>query len=197
MPTGSSENITELLGRWRAGDEAAGEALVREVYPVLQKLAAAQVRRHDGGTLRATEIVNEAYLKLKLQDRVEWQSRAHFFAIAATVMRRVLIDHLRDRQRPMHGGGIRFVPHDSLGEDEQELADDPINWLSLDQALSELEQTLPALAKVVELRLFGGLESEEIAQATGTSTATVGRQWRFAKAWLADRLEIDLDDLGR
>ncbi|MEO6065255.1 MAG: ECF-type sigma factor [Lysobacterales bacterium] len=194
MPAGKSQPITELLGRWRGGDEAAGAALVQEVYPVLQKLAAAQMNRHNSrGTLRATEVVNEAYLRLQQQDKVDWRSRGHFFALAATMMRRVLVDHLRERGRDKRGGGIRFIQPDEMLEEDHDLSGDPIDWLAIDQALVELERSLPAVAKIVELRLFGGLDVGEIAEATGTSPATVGRHWRFAKAWLAEKLEIDID----
>lgn len=194
MPADRSQPITELLGRWRGGDEAAGAALVQEVYPVLQKLAAAQLRRHGSrGTLRATEVVNEAYLRLHQQNKVDWQSRGHFFAIAATIMRRVLVDYLRERGRAKRGGGIRFIPPDQMTDEDHDLSGDPIDWLAVDHALVDLERRLPAVAKIVELRLFGGLAMEEIAEATGTSHATVGRHWRFAKAWLAEKLELDLD----
>jgi len=190
----SLEPITELLGRWRAGDAVAGEALVREVHPFLQELAAAQVRRHGRrGTLRATEVVNEAYLKLQQQNQVDWKSRGHFFAIAATIMRRVLVDYAKERGRDKRGGKIHFIPPEEMADDEHEQAGDPIDWVALDQSLNELERTLPVIAQIVEMRLFAGLSLDEIAETTELSLATVGRHWRFAKAWLAERLEIDAD----
>lgn len=194
MLTRSAQPITQLLGRWRAGDPAAEAELVREVYPVLQRLAARQVQRHgSGSTLRVTEVVNEAYLRLHEQNRVDWQSRGHFFAIAATTMRRVLVDYLRERGSAKRGGGIVFVPEDQVSEWDIDAGADPVDWLAIDQILGELESSLPDVARVVELRLFGGLSVDEITAATGASAATVGRHWRFAKAWLAERLEIDVD----
>ncbi len=196
MPLDKSQNITELLGRWRKGDKAARSELVQEVYPVLQKIAAKQMRLHGSyGTLRATEVVNEAYLRLEDQDRVEWQNRAHFFAIAATVMRRVLVEHLRSRGRAKRGGGIRFIPPDQMTDEDHDLVGDPIDWLALDHALVELERRLPAVARIVEMRLFGGLSVEQMADASGSSPATIGRHWRFAKAWLAKQLDIEVNDV--
>ncbi len=194
MSSDPAQPITELLGRWQAGDPTAEAELVREVYPVLQRLAAMQMRKHGSrSTLRVTEVVNEAYLRLHEQNRIDWQSRGHFFAIAATMMRRVLVDYLRERGSAKRGGGIVFVPEDQVREHDLQSGEDPMDWLAVDQILSELERSLPDVARVVELRLFGGLSVDEITLATGSSSATVGRHWRFAKAWLAERLEVDAD----
>lgn len=183
--------ITELLAHWRQGDRAAGDALASAIYPVLRDLARAQLRRHgDQLTLRATELAHEAYERLLPQAGVDWRNRAHFYAIAATVMRRVVIDYLRMRSADKRGGDVLFVPLQDLGSDEQPAGGDPVDWLAVDQALNELATLDADSARVVEMRLFTGLSVEEIAGVLDSSTATVGRQWRFARTWLADRLGL-------
>jgi RNA polymerase sigma factor (TIGR02999 family) len=183
-------DITQLLAHWRQGDRAAGDALATAIYPVLLDLARGQLRRHGELTLRATELAHEAYARLLPQSGVDWRNRAHFYAIAATVMRRVVIDYLRQRSADKRGGDVLFVPLDDLGRDETPSTGDPVDWLAVDQALNELANLDPDSAKVVEMRLFSGLSVEEIAAVLDSSTATVGRQWRFARTWLADRLGL-------
>lgn len=183
--------ITELLAHWGRGDRAAGDALAQAIYPVLLDLARGQLRRHGGQlTLRPTELAHEAYERLLPQAGLDWRNRAHFYAIAATVMRRVVIDYLRLRSADKRGGDVLFVPLQDLTGEDQPVAGDPVDWLAVDQALNELAALDPDSARVVELRLFSGLSVEEIAAVSGSSTATVGRQWRFARTWLADRLGI-------
>lgn len=183
-------DITQLLAHWREGDRAAGDALATAIYPVLLDLARGQLRRHGELTLRATELAHEAYARLLPQSGVDWRNRAHFYAIAATVMRRVVIDYLRQRSADKRGGDVLFVPLQDLGRDETPAAGDPVDWLAVDQALNELAALDPDSARVVEMRLFSGLSVEEIAAVLDSSTATVGRQWRFARTWLADRLGL-------
>lgn len=179
-----------MLGRWTQGDRSVEASLVADLYPQLRRLAQAQLQRHGGGfTLQATEIANETYLKLAQQSSVDWRNREHFYAIAATVLRRILIDYLRARSSDKRGHHLTAVDLDSLGESEAVVLDDRVDWLSVDQALAELEAEDPACAKVVELKFFGGFNTERIAAVMGTSVATVGRQWRYARAWLAERLE--------
>ncbi len=184
--------ITQLLAEWRAGDRASANRLVAAIYPVLHDLARAQLNRQGAQlTLRATELAHEAYARLMPQAGVAWRNRAHFYAIAATVMRRVLVDHLRERSTEKRGGGSAlFVPIQDLDIGELPAVGDQVDWVAVDQALNELERVDPDCARVVELRLFSGLEIAEIAAALDSSTATVGRQWRFARAWLADRLGV-------
>ena len=187
MPT-SQPAVTELLARWKSGDRAAEAALIEAVYPTLRELALYRVRRHGALTLRATELANEAFTKLVEQRNVGWANRGHFFSIAAKVIRRVAMDYLRSRSRDKRGGGVSFVDIDSLSEAETPTIDESIDWLAIDQALTEFEEFDADCARVVELKFFSGLTTDEIADACETSTATVGRQWRFARAWLAERL---------
>lgn len=184
--------ITRLLSEWRSGDRASANRLATAIYPVLHDLARAQLNRQGAQlTLRATELAHEAYARLMPQADVDWRNRAHFYAIAATVMRRVLVDHLRERSTAKRGGGnALFVPIQDLDVGELPAVGDQVDWVAVDQALSDLEALDPDCARVVELRLYSGLDTAEIAEALGSSTATVGRQWRFARAWLADRLGV-------
>ncbi len=183
--------ITGLLSRWRKGDREAENALVEELYPVLRGLVGAQLRRAPSGlTLSATELVNEAYIRLEKQRKVEWQNRDHFFAITATVVRRVVIDYLRERSAAKRGAGAVMVQWDDLPSGDHSSEGDHIDWLALDQALTRLQELDADCARVVELRLFGGLTTERIAETCASSVATVGRQWRFARTWLAEQLDL-------
>lgn len=186
----SGVEITQLLDRWKDGDRSVENELATRIYPVLRELARAQLRRNRGVlTLRATEMANEAYARLCKQQGVDWKNRDHFYAIAATVMRRVVVDYLRQRGSEKRGGGTLFVAIDDLTPEEMPFQSDAVDWLEVDQAMTELEVADPKCARVVELRLFSGLSIEQIASVCGSSTATVGRQWRFARSWLAERLE--------
>lgn len=188
-------DITQLLGRWSQGDRSVEAALIADIYPQLRRLAEAQLRRHGGGfTLQATEIANETYLKLAQQASVDWRNRDHFQAIAATVLRRILIDYLRARSSDKRGQQLTQVDLDTLSEGEAVVFDDSIDWLGLEGLLQQLEAEDPICAKVVELKFYAGMNTERIAQVMGSSVATVGRQWRYARAWLAERLAPE--DLG-
>jgi RNA polymerase sigma factor (TIGR02999 family) len=181
--------VTALLQEWSRGDREALEKLTPLVYDELRKIAAGYMREErPGHTLQATALVNEAYLRLIGQKRVSWQNRAHFFGIAAQLMRRVLIDHARRRQAAKRGAGsIRLTSSvDVAGSPEQDF-----DLLAVDGALSRLEQLDAPQARIVELRFFGGLTVEETAEVAGISTATVKREWRTARAWL--RHEVGLD----
>lgn len=185
----SQENITELLNAWRQGNRSAEAELMRLVYPILRDLARARVgRMQTGFTLRATELVNEAYTRLVGAD-IDWQSRAHFFAVAARAIRNVVVDYVRSQGAEKRGGDLPFVPLELaasvIGDDTVDLR---VDWLSVHVALDELEALDAEVARVVELKFFSGLTIDEIAAATSTSRATVVRDWRFARAWLADRL---------
>jgi len=182
-------SITEWLGRWRSGDKVAEARLIAAVYPVLRDIARSQVRRHGGAlTLQATELANEAYAKLFRQQVVDWKNRDHFYAVAATVIRRVAVDYLRLRGRDKRGGGLPFLPLDERLPDSAPVIDESIDWLGFDAALTELAQVDATCAKVVELKFFSGLTTEKIAEVERSSVATIGRQWRFARAWLGQRL---------
>jgi RNA polymerase sigma factor (TIGR02999 family) len=184
--------VTELLRRWNLGDRDAMDRLMPIVYDELRRLAAGYLKaeRRDH-TLQPTALVHEAYLRLVRQDRVEWQNRAHFFGIAARMMRRVLVDHARRRQAGKRDAGV-FRLTLQVGE-ALEVSRDP-ELLELDEALTRLERLDSDQARVVELRFFGGLTVEETASVLGVSTATVKREWRTAKAFL--RQEMDAGAAG-
>jgi RNA polymerase sigma factor (TIGR02999 family) len=184
--TTPSKGVTELLVLWRQGDREAQERLMALVYDELRRRAAAYLRRERvGHTLQPTALVHEAYLRLVEQDRVVWQGRAHFLAIAASMMRRVLMDHGRRQKAGKRGGGGTRV---TLDEAFSLVSPRGLDLLALDTALSELAAIDEQQARIVELRAFGGLEVEETAEVLGISTATVKRHWAFALAWLQRRL---------
>ncbi len=181
-------DVTSLLAIWKAGDRSVEPALIRAVYPTLQSLARVQLQRFTGPvTLQATELVNEAYERLHRQQKVDWQDRQHFFAIAATVIRYILIDHLRERKSEKRGGDVIKVELTGAAEEAMALTNG-IDWLELDQALTALAEVDRRCVQVVEMRVFAGMAVEEVAQAMMSSVATVGRQWRFARAWLGEYL---------
>lgn len=182
--------ITDLLVRWKAGDQQASRELGTAIYPYLREAARRSLRRQGGAqTLRATELANEAWEKLfRLQD-LDWQDRGHLLAVAANVVRRVLVDYVRERMAEKRGGDVVVVSLDDTGAQEVAGARGTVDWLAVDQALEELREAEPECARVVELRVFSGLTAAEIAGVCGSSTATVTRHWRFAKAWLSVRLQ--------
>jgi len=184
--------ITSLLGRWRLGDRSVEDALARQLYPLLRKLAGGQLRDIAGTpTLSATELANEAFIRLEAQRAVDWQNRDHFFAIAASVVRRVVIDYLRARSAEKRGAGQVVLALHDVHASEIPGGGDPLDWLALDQTLTRLSELDPACARVVELRLFAGLTIEAVADLTGVSVPTVVRQWRFARSWIAEAMELD------
>ncbi len=180
-PTPSAE-ITRWLIAWREGRPEAPGELFPLVYEELRKLARGQLRRHPAGeTLRPTALVHEAYLKLIDRTRVRVNDREHFFALAARAMRQILVDHARRRSAAKRGGGAM---HTVLSEEDSPVELQAVELLSLDDALTGLESLEPRLAKVVELRFFGGLSVEEVAAALDISPRTVKRDWRKARAFL-------------
>ena len=180
------DGVTRLLGAWRAGDDHALDEVMSLVYGELRRLAARYLHRERAGhTFEAHDLIHEAFLRLVDQRQVDWRNRSHFFAIAAQSMRRVLIDHARRRSASRRVGEVRHL----LPTDEAELAvKTDADLLALDEALTELAAADEPLARVVELRYFGGFDHEEIAELLGVSNATVRRRWRLAKAWLYRRL---------
>jgi len=189
----SEQSVTEALRAWRGGDAHAQEELLRLVYPELHKRAERLLSRERGGhTLQPTALIHELYLRLVDQRQAQWQDRAHFFAISARLMRRVLLDHARKHKATKRGGQAHLVPLDLVGEPPADLgAQDAAELEALDEALAELARLDADAAAVVELRFFGGLSVEETASMLGSSTATVGRQWRAARAWLHARMAGD------
>jgi RNA polymerase sigma factor (TIGR02999 family) len=188
-PTSEQPDVTQLLLRMEHGDRHATDLLLPVVYRELRRLAAGYLQRERGGhTLQPTALVHEAYMRMVDQSRVQWQNRAHFFGVAAQMMRRVLVDHARSQGASKRGGDVEKTP---LGEDLVASIERNSELVAIDDALTALEQFDPVKAKVVELRFFGGLSIEETAAATGVSVATVNRQWRMAKAWLFAQLQKD------
>ena len=189
-PAGAAQ-ITRLLHEWQDGSQDALDRLVPLVYDELHTLASRQLSRewrHDRP--QTTTIVNEAYLKLFGQREIDWQNRGHFFAIAAQLMRRILVDHARHHLRQKRGGGSVPAPlDDAIAAPGAPV--DTIDALDLDRAIQKLEQLDPDQGRIVEMRFFGGLTVEETAAALGISPATVKREWALAKGWLYRELTGD------
>ena len=187
MTTPSAHAVTDLLVKWGHGDEAALDELVPLVHEELRRRARRYIERErPGHTLQTTALVNEAYLRLVNQTEVRWQDRAHFFAVSARVMRHILVDYARAKGYAKRGGGALRVTLDEAagvpaGQEAAEL-------LALDEALKGLAEIYPRRSQVVELRYFGGLNNEEVAEVLKVTTKTVERDWRFARAWLYDEL---------
>lgn len=174
--------MATLLDQLHNGDVAAASRLLPLVYQQLRRLAAHYMRdERSGQTIQATELVHEAYLRLVGQDRIDWKGRSHFFAVAATSMRRILVDRARKKMAPKHGGREeRIELNEALVLAPQKSKD----LVAMDDALNLLAQMSPRQARVVELRFFGGLEMEEIAKIEGVSLRTVKQDWSIARAWL-------------
>jgi len=178
-----SRDVTGLLVKWGQGDKGVLDQLLPAVYDELHRMAARYLRRErPDHTLQPTALINEAYLRLVDKNSVTWENRAHFFGIAANVMRRILVDHARGHQAAKRGGSAIKVPLDEQlhGTPKQEEMD----LVALDTALTRLATVDPEQSRLVELRYFGGLTIEETAQVMGISPATVKRSWTVARAWL-------------
>lgn len=182
MPAESSTEVTVLLERWRSGDRAALDLLMPLVYEELRRLARHYLRQErPDHTLQSTALVHEAYVRLVGHDLPEWQSRAHFFGVAARLMRQILVDHARNHQAAKRGGNL---PRLTL--DENIAGSAPRDWdiLALNDALTHLADISPKQSEIVELRFFSGLSIEETSDVLGVSPATVKRNWIAARAWL-------------
>ena len=184
-----TSDVTRLLADWREqGDERALDALVPLVYEELRRLAAARLRgEREGHTLQPTALVHEAYARL-VRAELSFSDRVHFFAVAAQMMRRVLVDHARRARSAKRGGGLRAV---TLEEHVASPGADTMDILALDQALERLAEQEPRKARAVELHFFGGLSYKETAEALEVSEATVDRDIRMARAWLATEMSED------
>jgi RNA polymerase sigma factor (TIGR02999 family) len=190
-PGSDARAVTELLVAWGAGDRDALDALVPAVYAELRRQARLVLRREPSGhTLQPTALVHEAFLRLVDQRSARWESRAQFHAVAAEVMRRVLVDHARARQAAKRGSGATHVTLSGADAGEAALPDamDGVDVLALDDALTRLAALDPAKARLVALRFFAGLSIPEAAAALGVSPATVGREWAVARLWLRREL---------
>jgi RNA polymerase sigma factor (TIGR02999 family) len=188
LATPSPQEVTQLLLAWNAGEETALEKLIPLVYAELRRVAHRYMRRERfGHSLQTTALVNEAYLQLIDARNVQWQDRAHFFAISAQLMRRILVHWARSRNFAKRGGGTQKIAFDEAlvtNEQGQDL-------LALDDALTTLAATDARKSQVVELRCFGGLSVDETAEVLKVSPDTVLRDWRLAKAWLAREMKRD------
>jgi RNA polymerase sigma factor (TIGR02999 family) len=185
----TTPSVTALLGEWSRGNQSALNQLLPLVYAELRRIASRQLRSERAGhTLQPTALVHEVYLRLVDQRQVDWRSRAHFFGVTAQIMRRILVDHARRHAAGKRGSGVRCL---SLDEAKELAASKEIPILALDHALERLEKIDPALARIVELRAFGGLTIEEAAHVLDVSPSTVKREWRTAKAWLNRELDAE------
>ena len=182
MERGTSNQVTELLVRWRGGDKAALDSLMPLVYAELRRIAKyyLQGERSDH-TLQSTALVHEAYVRMTQQDLPKWQNRAHFFAVAAQLMRQILVDHARSHGASKRGGNVYKLAL----EDAEELAQAlDVDIVALDDALKSLATMDMQQSRVVELKFFGGLSVEDTAEVLGISASTVKRDWSTARAWL-------------
>jgi RNA polymerase sigma factor (TIGR02999 family) len=185
-------DVTDLLHRWQGGDAQALDELTPLVYQELHRIAGRHMaREHPGHTLQATALAHEAFVKLVDQRRVEWQNRAHFFNLAATLMRRILVDHARGDQRLKRGARVANVSLDEAAGASEPGSLDLADILTLDRALTDLEALDARQCRIVELRFFGGLTVEEIADTLSLSTGTIKREWAVARAWLYRRLAAE------
>jgi RNA polymerase sigma factor (TIGR02999 family) len=185
MTDSPAGQITRLLRDWQSGDREALDRLIPFVYDELRLIASrhlAHEQRRDA--IQTTALVNEAYMKLVDQRQVDWQNRAHFFAIAARIMRRILVDDARRRLRQKRGSGAITISLEDMTSSTQQVPPDMLDVISVDRALRDLEKIDADQARIVELRFFGGLTVEETGAVLGISRATVEREWAFAKGWL-------------
>jgi len=185
--TDQAHDITHILQQWSEGDENAVESLFPLVYDELRRLARSYLaKERTGHTLQPTALVHEAYLRLIDQTRTTWQDRVHFYAVAANMMRRILVNHARDRSAQKRGGDVQVV---SLAENIDAAGKDPLDVIRLDEALHELEKFDARKSRVVEMRFFGGLSEREISEVLKVSEKTVLRDWMMAKMWLLRELQ--------
>ena len=187
--------VTELLQAWSAGEPHASDSLVRLVYEELRRQARLTLRHEgDGHTLQPTALVHEAWLRLGGQHDAHWESRTQFFALAARMMRRVLVDHARSRRALKRGGVVQVTvgvgPADHLAEVAAGTSLDAVDVIALDDALARLAAIDPQKARLVDLRYFAGLSIPEAAAALGVSAATIGREWAIARMWLRRELDV-------
>jgi RNA polymerase sigma factor (TIGR02999 family) len=187
--TSSPKSVTQLLIEWRDGDDTALEKLIPVVHEELRRLAHYYMRRERSGhTLQTSALINEAYIRLVDHKGMRWQNRAHFYAVAAQAMRRVLVDYARSRSYIKRGGGAHVVALDEAANVAKKQAADLV---ALDDALTDLASIDPRKSKIVEMRYFGGMSVEETAEALGLSSITIMRDWNTAKAWLLRAMRPD------
>lgn len=184
-----SPNVTQMLKQWSAGNQGVLDELMPLVYQELRRQASPFLQKERAGhTLQTTALIHEAYLKLIDQKNMQWQNRAHFYAIASVAMRRILVDYARDRRREKRGGANENLPLDDRAALEISAKEKSIDLVALDKALDKLAHFDARQARIVELKYFSGLDTDETAEVLGVSNATVRRDWNFAKAWLRQEL---------
>jgi RNA polymerase sigma-70 factor, ECF subfamily len=179
-------DVTQLLREWSRGDQSVVDQLTSLVYSELRRLAEGYMRRErPDHTLQPTALMHEAYIRLIQQSQPEWQSRSHFFRFAAHLMRQILVDHARTRRAEKRGGDVERVPFEEMAIAAPSEA---VDVLAVDEALERMASFDPRKAQILELKFFGGMVEEEIAEALGISVRTLGRELRLAKAWMAQAL---------
>lgn len=189
MNASHENDVTHLLGRVTGGDKLAAEQLIQLVYDELRAVAAAQLRQEPADlTLQPTSLVHEAFIKLIDQERVDWQGRTHFLAIGAQAMRRILVDHARQKNRQKRGQGRKRVVFDELITVSRYSSDDV---LAVNEVLQDLQTLNPRQAEIVELRFFGGMTAVEVSEHLNLSKSTIDREWRLARAWMRSQLTED------
>jgi RNA polymerase sigma factor (TIGR02999 family) len=188
MQTPPPQQISQLLVDWSNGDQSARDELIPLVYQELRRLAHHYMsNEREGHTLQTTALVHEAYIRLVDYERIQWQTRAHFFAIAAQVMRRILVEHARARQRDKRGGGAIRVTLEGVATVSSRPS---LDWIALDEAMTRLAAFDPRKSRVFEMRYFGGLSNEEVARVLEIHPNTVTRDWKAAEAYLRRELDV-------
>ena len=191
MPAVVPANLTELINRRDAADKPALEALATELWPRLERLAALQPRGRSGLTLQAADLAQDAWIALMHDFPGRFNNREHFYALAARIVRNIVVDYLRRRSAEKRGSGLPFEKLERIEHQAAAPLDDTVDWIAVDAALTELSTHHQAAAQVVELKFFAGLTNEQIAEAMALSRATVIRHYRYARAWLIDHFGVE------
>jgi RNA polymerase sigma factor (TIGR02999 family) len=191
MPAAPPANLTELINRRDAADKPALEALATELWPRLERLAALQLRGRSGLTLQAADLAQDAWIALMHDFPGRFNNREHFYALAARIVRNIVVDYLRRRSAEKRGSGLPFEKLERIEHQAAAPLDDTVDWIAVDAALSELSTHHQAAAQVVELKFFAGLTNEQVAEAMALSRATVIRHYRYARAWLIDHFGVE------
>jgi RNA polymerase sigma factor (TIGR02999 family) len=180
----SSDDINYLLSAWSDGDKGIENQLIELLYPDIHKIAHFQIKSNSSNSLQTTEIVNEAFIKLSAQRTVNWQNKNHFLAIAAKVIRRVVVDYYRAQYSQKRGGAEIHLTLEGADEFIEQAVSGQLNWLELDDLLNALHEIDSQAAQVTELKVFGGMTIPEMAKTMAVSEPTISRNWKFAKTWL-------------
>ena len=178
------DEINVLLNQWSTGNELIENKLIESLYPHIHRLAHFQLKSDSASALQTTEVVNEAFIKLNDQKSVDWKNKSHFLAIASKVIRRVIIDHYRAEYSQKRGGQDLHLTLDRIKEFIAEPNSQEMNWVELDDLISELNQIDNEAAQVVEYKIFGGMTIPEMAETMDVSESTISRNWQFAKSWM-------------